>query len=249
MASMTFSGLTYSNGNCPVSLLVQLTPYGGHGVDGNDNAFLREDAARSWNRVRAQVLIETGIDLRVRGWNRSLEEQERFFFERYDPYPYPTQGPYGDVRWYKGVRYVRMRGASAAIPGNSNHGWGLAIDVIDFGGVGEWDNWRRVKTIDVFYEHGWTDTEGRQSHVNEPWHLVYDPSRDEHKGEKPMTETPNEEDEMNLSDKFALSASAAAIRNQEEVSVAGALSDASVARILLERVLNRLDAIEAKLNG
>ncbi|MFD6163698.1 D-alanyl-D-alanine carboxypeptidase family protein [Oerskovia sp. NPDC060287] len=158
----------YPNGSVPASALSPL--------DGQPGAFLRTDAAISWNRARLDVFERTGITLTVNGWNRTLAEQEQLFFERYEPLA-TGAGPYNDVRWYKGVRYARMRGAAAAIPGTSNHGWGIAVDVVDYGVVGQFNHPRRTATFPILAEHGWTDTEGRGS-IQEPWHLVYDPTRD-----------------------------------------------------------------------
>ena len=165
----TFAGLTYENGYVPRSVLAQL--------DDQPDAFLRRDAAESWNRARTDVMARTGVVLTVRGWNRTYAEQERFFFERYSRQA-TGDGPFDDVRWYKGVRYVRTSGAPAAIPGNSNHGWGLAIDVNDFGGYGTTGNDRRAASIAILKRHGWTDAEGQS--IAEPWHLVYSPAADTH---------------------------------------------------------------------
>ncbi|OCI31038.1 M15 family metallopeptidase [Oerskovia enterophila] len=167
----------YVNGSVPPELLAAL--------DGQPEAQLRADAAAAWNRARADALRRTGTVLRVRGWNRTLAEQERFFFERYEP----RKAGGTDVRWYKGVRYVRGRGAAAAIPGTSNHGWGLAVDVDDYGNVGQFDYPRRAATFPVLAEHGWTDTEGRGA-IREPWHLVYDPARDQHRNTPPPAPAP-----------------------------------------------------------
>jgi hypothetical protein len=191
-ATKTFGGGKYLNGQCPPALLAELTPSGKHGTSGTSKAYLRADGAASWNRAIADVERRTGLVLTVRGWNRSLAEQERFFFERYEV-RWTGAGPFNDVRWYKLKRYVRVRGASAAIPGRSNHGWALAVDVNDFGGVGEFDNARRRLAFPILAEHGWTDTEGRQEHVNEPWHLVYDPTKDKNRGQAAPT---TEEDDM-----------------------------------------------------
>lgn len=167
----TFAGLTYTNGNVPASLLRPL--------DGENfgNAVLRRDAAESWNRARTDVEARTGIVLTVRGWNRSLAEQERFFFERYERQATGT-GLFGDVRWYQGVRYVRTSGAPAAIPGTSNHGWGTTVDVVDFGAYGTDGNDRRDKAMPILRKHGWTDDEGQS--ISEPWHIEYVPTRDTH---------------------------------------------------------------------
>src|SRR5690606_178404 len=193
MATQTYKGHTYGNGSLPKAILAPL--------DGNnyalpgDPAVLRSDAAESWNRARKEALAKTGIDLTVRGWMRAKSDQERFFFQRYKA---NRTSPFGDYRWYKGVRYGRTNGAAAAIPGTSNHGWGLAVDVNDFGGVGNFGYWRRVQTIGILKRHGWTDDEGRGK-IQEPWHLVYNPARDTMKGKTPSDNEKNEGFLMGLS--------------------------------------------------
>jgi peptidoglycan hydrolase-like protein with peptidoglycan-binding domain len=145
-------------------------------LDGQPEAQLREDAADGWNRARAEAKRVKGITLSVRGWNRTRAEQQRFFLERYRLQA-TGSGPYGDVRWWNGRRYVRFTGAAAAIPGQSNHGLGLAVDVKDFGLVGNFNDPRRVATIAILKKHGFTETEGRGK-IQEPWHLVYNPATD-----------------------------------------------------------------------
>lgn len=162
----------YKNGEVPASMLAPLT--------GQPNAFLRSDAAASWNRAKTDVLRRTGVDIRARGWNRTLAEQEMFFHRAYKP-----QASGGtDPRWYKGTRYVRRPGhAAAAIPGTSNHGWGIAVDVENFGVENQWNSPRRAKAFPIMAEHGWTDHSGRS--IGEPWHVEYDPARDKHKNDRP----------------------------------------------------------------
>lgn len=183
----TYQGHTYTNGNVPKALLAPL--------DGENygDAVLRLDAAAAWNRARAEVKAKTGIVLTVRGWNRSLAEQERFFFERYSRQA-SGGGRFGDIRWYKGVRYVRTSGAPAAIPGTSNHGWGLAVDIDDFGAYRTAGNARSRLANPILEKHGWTDDEG--SSIGEPWHRVYKPERDTQKNAKPAAPT-QEEPDMN----------------------------------------------------
>lgn len=203
----TYDGITYENGSVPMSVLAPL--------DGQPQAFLRKDAADAWNRAKAEALRKTGILLTVRGWNRTMEEQRRFFFERYQPQAVGG-GPFGDVRWYQDIRYVRVRGAAAAIPGTSNHGLGLAVDVNDYGGVGEFGNARRVATFPILARHGWTDSEGRGP-IREPWHLVYNPASDTH---------PQEEDDMFSDEDRALLRAAA-----KDARAAHGASDWSKARL------------------
>jgi hypothetical protein len=71
--------------------------------------------------------LRDGVNLTITQGYRSYAEQVAIFNARYDPKATGT-GPYNDVRWWNGVRYVRMRGAAAAVPGSSNHGLGQAID-------------------------------------------------------------------------------------------------------------------------
>lgn len=173
MATKTYAGVAYSNGKTPTSLLGEVLPSGIHGTSRTKRAYLRKDAAASWNRAVKEVKAKTGLTLSVRGWNRSYAEQVLFFRQRYTAGAYSR---YGDYRRWNGVQYGRVRGAAAAAPGYSNHGWGLAVDVNDFGGVGQFNNARRNKAYPILAKHGWTETEGRR--VSEPWHLVYDPSKD-----------------------------------------------------------------------
>lgn len=178
MATRTFQGVTYTNGACPQSILA---PLDGDNW-GNQTAYLRKDAAASYNRARAEVLAKTGVVLAVRGWNRTLAEQEQFFHERYVPGLEAGDQRYhvhdGVGRWYG----LKKGSAAAAIPGDSNHGWALAIDIVDFGTVGQWDNPRYLAAWPILAEHGWTETEGRGS-IQEPWHKVYDPSLDQHRND------------------------------------------------------------------
>lgn len=180
MTTKTFQGVTYTNGNVPASLLRPL--------DGQPEAFLRLDAAGSWNRARPEVLAKTGILLTVRGWNRTYAEQVTFYLQRHRK----ARAGESICCYWNGVPYHFIGTAHAAPPGTSNHGWGLAVDIVDFGSVGQWNNPRYRAAWPVLAEHGWTETEGRGS-IQEPWHKVYDSSRDQHKNDKPIT-TP--EDEM-----------------------------------------------------
>lgn len=182
MPTKTFQGVTYTNGNAPTSILA---PLDGDNW-GAEPAYLRKDAAAAYNRARAEVLAKTGIVLSVRGWNRTLAEQEQFFHERYVKGLASADQRYhvhaGVGAWYG----LRAGHAAAAIPGDSNHGWAIAIDVDDFGTVGNFNHPRRVAAIAILKRHGWTDDEGR-SRIQEPWHLVYDPARDQHRGEPAPT--------------------------------------------------------------
>ena len=167
----------YKNGEVPASVLAPL--------DGQPGAFLRADAAAAWNRARKEIKAATGRDIRARGWNRTLAEQVKFFNLAYKP-----QASGGtDARWWNGRRYVRRPGkAAAAIPGTSNHGWGIAVDVEDFGLENQWNSAWRAKAFPILAKHGWTDHSGRS--IGEPWHIEYDPNRDQHKNTPTPTPAP-----------------------------------------------------------
>lgn len=170
----TFGGYTYTNGYVPTAVLAPI-----QGQPPTWTAYLRRDAAAAWNAARAAVLRETGIVLILRGWNRTRAEQERFFRERYRS---GAHSPYGDYRtWPRelggdGKVWGRVTGAPAAVPGTSNHGWALAGDIDDYGGVGQFDYPRRVRTFPILARYGWTDTEGRRPDTREPWHVVFKPA-------------------------------------------------------------------------
>lgn len=163
----------YKNGAVPKSALSSL--------DGQPGAHLVHSAANAYNRAKAEIKKKTGINISVVGWNRTLQEQKNLFFSRYKVQLF-GRGPYGDVRWYRGKRYVRVSGAAAARPGTSNHGWGLAIDIANFGGVGNFNHPNRSRALPILRKHGFSDTEGRK--VGEPWHFVHKSSLDRGKKQK-----------------------------------------------------------------
>jgi hypothetical protein len=83
-------------------------------------------AARSWRAMQAAAKRD-GVALRVGAdAYRPLATQEAIFVRRYRPVPVwvPT------ARKWRGQWWVKKPGEdAAAVPGTSNHGWGLAVDV------------------------------------------------------------------------------------------------------------------------
>lgn len=147
--------------------------------------FLRADAAAAWERARAafgrRVLLTDS-------W-RSLAVQEKIFLERYHRGDLRALPGYtGDVRVWQGQQWTRRLGtAAAAVPGTSNHGGGLAVDVKTRRAAGDpgcdvavvftsFSDPDRLAWLAAAKEHGWADDEGRA--VSEPWHMTYYPSRD-----------------------------------------------------------------------
>lgn len=152
--------MAHLNGLIPASALTALS-VGGHLLAVPARAF------EEWRRRAAaagRVLTITS----VADAYRVLAVQERVFLQRYIPQA-TGGGIYGDVRWYRGVRYVRRHGAAAAIPGTSNHGRGLAVDIANAGRFGgAFHDWMLATGPEL----GWSNTEGRS--VGEPWHWVHD---------------------------------------------------------------------------
>lgn len=91
--------------------------------------WLLKNASIAWTAMDAHANHD-GIDLKPTSTNdtyRRLSSQEAIWYERYDHIPRLNTG---GVRWYKGLPWWKKPNvATAAIPGTSNHGWGLAIDV------------------------------------------------------------------------------------------------------------------------
>ena len=107
------------NGNLPDS---SLSPIAGGGQ-------LRNDAAAAWNAMAARIYDERGVRIRVNGPDSAYRTYAR------------------QVYWRN---YWCSRGAcqNAAVPGTSNHGWGIATDVPSYvqsliGTFGSAYGWRK----------------------------------------------------------------------------------------------------------
>lgn len=161
-------------------------------------------AAASWDRVAREVLRRYGWLPELTDSVRPYDVQVRIFLERYEQRAAGV-GPYGDVRWWKGRRYVRVRGAAAAPPGTSRHGLGLAVDC---SGLGGFMGRRYLELMSVQGEHGWSNDVGRS--IGEAWHQEYSRSKDRHAGSgggstaaptpAPTPPTSEEDDDMPLND-------------------------------------------------
>lgn len=141
---------------------------------GGGSARVRRDLLPGVIGLQAAFLARFGAPLRptsAADGYRSYDQQTRVFLERYEPTALGS-GPYGDVRWWNGTRYVRLRGPSAAVPGTSNHGWAVAIDWSGVGAKGStrW-NWLMANAP----RFGWTNPlwarDGKPGNGSEePWH-------------------------------------------------------------------------------
>jgi D-alanyl-D-alanine carboxypeptidase len=116
---------------------------------------LRTDAAASWNRMRQEIGKRTGI------WIAPTS-------------PRVAYRTYAEQQYFWNL-YRSGRGNLAAYPGTSNHGWGTAVDVATPAMRRAIDNYGSQ----FGWSKRWSDA------PSEWWHIRYDPSHDQHKGERP----------------------------------------------------------------
>jgi len=149
-----------TNGKLSSSILVS-TP----GLDGGPTVKLVNTAARCW-RALAYNAQKSGVILKATSSAdsyRSYEVQKRTFLERYQVDPTNNSYRWWDSdnsgrpeRWWK-----KDNVATAAVPGTSNHGWGLAVDVANASGT-------RLKWLEINAEKfGWS----WETVPEEPWHI------------------------------------------------------------------------------
>lgn len=154
------------NGRIDAALLYD-TP----GEDGGPTVRLVRPAARAWRALTAAART-AGHTLKASGpadSYRPYEVQERIFRQRYTTTPLAGR----PSRVWNGVTWWQKPGtAAAAVPGTSNHGWGLAVDV----GV-ELDGDAGTESIDpaaVAWLVANTATFGFSAELqSEPWHWRY----------------------------------------------------------------------------
>lgn len=158
---MRYNGqMTIINGKIPLNDLTALSVGG----------FLQANTAYWFEQWRIAA-VKAGHNLTITSVAdayRNYAIQERIFRERYTPQK-TGGGYYNDVRWWNNTRYVRKQGhAAAAIPGTSNHGRGLAVDLKNVGAEkGAYYQWLAATGP----SYGFTNTEGKS--VNELWHWVH----------------------------------------------------------------------------
>lgn len=140
----------YANGKAPSTYLLEVEP-GNH---------LRPDAAAAWVLFRAACYAATGVWLTITSANRSYERQVEIFLERY------TRSNTGrKSRVWNGVRYwLRVGAADAAVPGTSNHGWAIAVDMGGYTRAWTW-------IVNNCARFGFSLAEGLS--VGEKWHIVF----------------------------------------------------------------------------
>lgn len=154
------------NGRLPNSILLD-TP----GQQGGSTVRLVEPAARAWRALCAAALKDGHVLKATSAMDsyRPYAEQERIFYERYSKLRIadrPTK------RWNGITYWLRPRMATAAVPGTSNHGFGLAVDTGE-----ERDSDPGAESLDrptLDWLLGHADKFGFSWEVqSEPWHIRY----------------------------------------------------------------------------
>lgn len=126
-------------------------------------------------RANAEFKARFGCELLVTSGIRTNAEQTAIFLSKYRV-QWTGNGPYGDVRWWKGKRYVRhVSGGTVAAPGKSNHeiqGTRAAVDLRDSGrdaGVSRGNN-PRADWLKANARRLGLEPEGYG--FGEPWHYA-----------------------------------------------------------------------------
>lgn len=164
--------LTATNGQIPRELMVTVggTTFLGHRL-----------FTRAWNAMTTGCAAATSVNLRMTGVYRSYEAQRNLFLNRYRD---TGTNSLAAARLHAGTRqlkfwskarggtdtyWMKVVGATAAVPGTSNHGWGLAVDIhtgdLTTGVLG----WLEAHA----QSYGMSWEPGIQN--SEPWHLRYFP--------------------------------------------------------------------------
>lgn len=166
------------NGKLPDNLLVPI---------GVGNARMEKTAARSFIAMFDEARKTLGVQIKQVGEYRSYQQQLNLFVSRYVPvekvtfdqtprdrkkmWNDATRNGYNSVYWVK----KRINGgypATAASPGNSNHGWGLALDVAE-----EYDTDSAPDPIRDQFVRWLINNAGRYGISaelqSEPWHWRY----------------------------------------------------------------------------
>ncbi len=193
----------YSNGEIPVSALAS--------VPARLGPYLRPDAANAYNALNGTFYTHFGKPLNITEAYRSYATQQSIFLARYHAVAS------SDIVW-NGQHWAKNAGvAVAAVPGTSNHGWGLAADfaapLTDTTSTGH--IWMRANAS----AYGWT---WAGSAFDEPWHWEYNGT---------YTSTPEDDLPLNDADKaWILSAVQSNIRSSDLVVIQKSTQSALVGR-------------------
>lgn len=92
------------------------------------SALMAEPAARAMRAMVAAMRAALNLDYTHVGAYRTYKGQEDLFRSRYTTTPLPGRPT---KKWNGETWYQKPGTAMAAVPGTSNHGWGLAIDLAE----------------------------------------------------------------------------------------------------------------------
>lgn len=160
------------NGKLPMDLLSVFPE-----SDPEHHQLLHPFVFDAFRLMRQDMLDETGLRLSMTDGYRPYSEQEHIFRERYTTNIAKAariNGKYKEVKFWLGTTWYILAGvASAANPGSSNHGWGLAIDLalLDDKGnrYGVDDNYAALDWLINNAGHYGFSWEIQ----SEPWHIRY----------------------------------------------------------------------------
>lgn len=137
---------------------------------------LEQHAATAWNCLQLAAYFN-GLTLNQVGAYRSYSQQLAMFNDRYST---TDMGRVPQVtRIWQGKKYYLKPGKSPnATPGNSDHGWGLAIDAANCGVNSPLCKWLLgdgFMTCEALkYGFTWAVSDPKNPNF-EPWHLQYVP--------------------------------------------------------------------------
>lgn len=166
------------NGKLPDNLLVKI---------GVGNARMERTAARAFVAMFAEARTK-GFNIKHVGDYRPYQQQLNLFLSRYEPVSFAvysvtssanrkkwdaaTANGYSSVYWRKKKLANGSYPATAATPGNSNHGWGLALDIAE-----EYDNDTAPDPIRQAFVNWLINNAARYGISaelqSEPWHWRY----------------------------------------------------------------------------
>ena len=168
----------HENGKLPDHLLVKI---------GVGSARMEMTAARSFIAMFAEARRVLGVTVKHVGDYRPYDAQLRMFLDRYEPVSFAVYGvtksanrkkwdagakTYGSQWWRKKQRPDGSFPATAATPGSSNHGWGLALDIAE-----EYDSDSAPDPIRTRFVDWLCDNAHRYGISaeldSEPWHWRY----------------------------------------------------------------------------
>lgn len=132
---------------------------------------LVEPAARSFRALYSAAWSD-GIELSATGALRTYDRQVALFTARYTTTPLPGR----PTKIWNNVTYWQKPGtAEAAVPGTSNHGWGLAVDFArDADGRPDYETPINLDKITIDWLRVNADRFGWSWELqSEPWHLRY----------------------------------------------------------------------------